>query len=124
MEATSWRRPYAVYSAEVADTICERLVEGESLRAICSDAGMPARATVFRWIARHKEFRDWYISARDFQAEGLGEEMIAIVRNTSGDDLARARLKALERQAARIAPEKIRALRGHESGPLCRPRRP
>jgi Bacteriophage Sf6, terminase small subunit-like len=82
------RRPYAVYSAEVADTICARLVEGESLRAICSDAGMPARATVFRWIARHKEFRDWYISARDFQAEGLGEEMIEIVRDTSGDDLA------------------------------------
>jgi hypothetical protein len=83
------RRPYAAYSAQVARTICDRLVEGESLRAICSDAGMPGRATVFRWLARHKEFRDRYISARDFQAEGLGEEMIEIARDTSGDSLTR-----------------------------------
>ena len=54
---------------------------------------MPGKATVFRWIARHKEFRDWYIGARDFQAEGLGEEMLEIVRDTSGDDLAGARLR-------------------------------
>jgi hypothetical protein len=67
---------------------------------------MPGRATVFRWIACHKEFRDRYILARDFQAVGLGEEMIAIARDTSGDDLARARLRALERQAARMAPRK------------------
>ena len=100
------RRPYAVYSAQVASTICDRLVEGESLRAICSDTGMPGRATVFRWIARHKEFRDLYISARDCQAEGLGEEMFEILRDTGGDNLARARLKALERQAARMAPRK------------------
>ena len=59
-----------------------------------------------RWIARHKEFRAWYISARDFQAEGLGEEMFEILRDASGDNLARARLKALERQAARMAPKK------------------
>ena len=106
-EAQGRRRPYAVYSAQVARTICGRLVEGESLRAICSDAGMPGRATVFRWLARHKEFRDRYILARDFQAVGLGEEVIAIARDTtSGDDLARARLRALERQAARMAPRK------------------
>jgi len=67
---------------------------------------MPGRATVFCWIARHKEFRDWYISARDFQAEGLCEEMFEIARDTSGDNLARARLKALKRQAARMAPRK------------------
>jgi hypothetical protein len=72
---------------------------------------MPGRATVFRWLARHKEFRDRYILARDFQADGLGEEMLeivrdTIVRDTSGDDLARARLRALERQAARMAPRK------------------
>jgi hypothetical protein len=107
------RRPYAVYSAEVARTICGRLVEGESLRAICSDAGMPARATVFRWIARHKEFRDRYINARDFQAEGLCDEMIEIARDTSGDNAgARLRIKALERQLARMAPRKSWVLKG------------
>jgi hypothetical protein len=45
------------YSFQVAISICARLAEGESLCAICSDAGMLGRATVFRWIARHEEFR-------------------------------------------------------------------
>jgi hypothetical protein len=41
------------YDVEIAETICERLVNGESLRAICADPSMPARATVFRWLARN-----------------------------------------------------------------------
>jgi hypothetical protein len=101
------------YNSEVAWAICDRLVEGESLRRICSDAGMPGKATVFRWIARHKEFRDRYISARDFQAEGLCDEMIEIARDTSDDNAgARLRIKALERQLARMAPRKSWALKG------------
>jgi hypothetical protein len=51
---------------------------GESLRAICSEAGMPGRATVFRWIARHKEFRDEYSLACELRAEDLADEMIEI----------------------------------------------
>jgi hypothetical protein len=51
------------YSFQVAISICARLAEGKSLRAICSEAGMPGRATVFRWIAGHKEFRDEYTLA-------------------------------------------------------------
>src|ERR1700726_3428027 len=66
------------YSAQLAMSICDRLAEGENLRAICSDAGMPGRATVFRWIARHKEFRDEYTLVRELRAEDLVEEMIEI----------------------------------------------
>jgi len=50
------------FSAEIAEAICDRLAEGESLRAICADAGMLGKATVFRWIALHKELRDEYVS--------------------------------------------------------------
>jgi hypothetical protein len=31
------------YDAEIAEAICERVVSGESLRAICADPAMPAR---------------------------------------------------------------------------------
>jgi hypothetical protein len=34
----------AISEAQVAISICDRLADGESLRAICSDAGMPGRA--------------------------------------------------------------------------------
>ena len=53
------------YSTEIAETICDRLAEGESLRAICADSAMPARATVFRWLARNEEFRRSYAIARE-----------------------------------------------------------
>jgi hypothetical protein len=87
---------------------------------------MPGRATVFRWIARYREFRDWYILARDFQTEDLIDEILEIADDTSGDwvekigadgkavmvvdheNIARARrrIKALEGKAARMAPRK------------------
>src|ERR1700720_3675520 len=66
------------YSFQVAISICARLAEGKSLRTICSEAGMPGRATVFRWIARHKEFRDEYTLACELRAEDLADEMIEI----------------------------------------------
>ncbi len=55
-------------------SICDRLADGESLRAICGDARMPGRATAFRWIARHKEFRDRSMLARKFQPQELTDK--------------------------------------------------
>jgi len=73
------------YSAEIADTICNRLAGGESLRAICADAGMPDRATVSRWLARYEEFRGLYGFARECQAECLVDEILKIARDSSRD---------------------------------------
>lgn len=73
------------YSAEIADTICDRLAGGESLRAICADAEMPDRATVSRWLARYEEFRDLYGFARECQADRLVDEILEIARDSSGD---------------------------------------
>jgi hypothetical protein len=109
-----------------AATICNRLAGGESLRAICADAGMPNRATVSRWLARYDEFCDLYEFARECQAECLVDEMLKIARDSSCDyvekrlpdgkvvrvvdheNIARARLKisALKWIAARMAPRK------------------
>jgi len=114
------------YSAEIADTICDRLAGGESLRAICADAGMPDRATVSRWLARYEEFRDLYGFARECQAECLVDEILKIARDSSRDyvekrlpdgkvvrvvdheniALSRIRINALKWMVARMAPRK------------------
>ena len=73
------------YSAEIADTICDRLAGGECLRSICGDAGMPDRATVSRWLARYEEFRGLYGFAREYQAECLVDEILEIARDSSRD---------------------------------------
>ena len=66
-------------------TICRRLAEGESLRAIRADPAMPARATVFRWLARNQEFRRSYAIARDCLAEDLMDAMLEIADDSSSD---------------------------------------
>jgi hypothetical protein len=114
------------YSAEIADTICNRLAGGESLRAICADDGMPDRATVSRWLARYEEFRGLYWFARECQAECLVDEILEIARDSSRDYVKKVgvdgkvtwvadrehivrcglRIDTLKWTAARMAPRK------------------
>lgn len=68
----------STYTPEVADAICERLAEGESLRAICRDDAMPAMSSVFKWLTLHPEFAEQYTHAREEQAETLADEIVEI----------------------------------------------
>jgi hypothetical protein len=77
------RRSSFDYSDEIAMTICSRLINGESLRAICADPGMPAKATVCRWLARNAEFRSQYALARELQMDRFADEMLEIVDHCS-----------------------------------------
>lgn len=77
------------YSDELADTICERLMDGESLRAICDSEGFPKRTTVFRWLAIHPLFSDKYAKAKQEQAEALADEIMDIADDGRNDYMAR-----------------------------------
>jgi hypothetical protein len=66
------------YGQETADTICEMLADGKSLRAICREDGMPNKATVFRWLNRNEAFSDQYARAREAQADSLFDDMLEI----------------------------------------------
>jgi hypothetical protein len=65
----------SIYSNELIAQICGRLVEGESLRAICRDETMPHVGTVMRWLTVHSDFREQYAYAREIQADVLFDEM-------------------------------------------------
>jgi hypothetical protein len=73
------------YRQDIADAICERIADGESLRAICRDERMPDKATVFRWLYQFPEFRDQYARAREAQADTLADEIIDIADDNSRD---------------------------------------
>jgi hypothetical protein len=66
------------YNDALGDLICEQLADGKSLRAICSSDDMPGRATVFRWLGAHEEFRDQYARAREAQADSIADEVLHI----------------------------------------------
>ena len=124
------------YSAKIAAEICTRIAEGESLRSVCKDSGMPHKATVCRWLALHEDFQTQYARAHDWQAELIAEEILEIADDASNDwklierdgearwvldleNIQRARLRIDTRKwmLARLAPKKYgeRIRREHSS---------
>lgn len=79
-----------MYSQPLVDHICERLADGESLRAICRDPDMPRLTTVFLWLDRYPEFLKQYERAREVQAETLAEEILEISDDGSADYVVRS----------------------------------
>lgn len=79
------------YNDEIALLICERLADGESLKAMCAEEDMPSRSTVFKWLANpaNKQFVDMYTRAREEQADALFDEILAISDDGRNDWMAR-----------------------------------
>jgi hypothetical protein len=69
------------YGQETADTICEMLADGKSLRAMCREDGMPSTSTVCKWLARNAEFAEQYARARELQADALFDDCLALADN-------------------------------------------
>ena len=105
-----------VYSATIAGEICERIADGESLRAVCRDAHMPSHSTVLSWVVEDREgFSDRYACAREIQAEALADEILEIADGAGGaeqqpthEDVAHARLRVDARKwlLAKLLPKK------------------
>lgn len=73
------------YTPHLADVICARLAEGESLRSVCRDADMPDKASVFRWMRTHQEFCDQYTRAKQASADAMIEDMLDIADDGAND---------------------------------------
>ena len=61
----------STFTQKIADEICERIADGESLRSICGDDGFPTKSTVFKWLNDFPGFSDQYARAREAQADSL-----------------------------------------------------
>ena len=101
------------FTQEIADTICERIADGASLRKICGeDDALPDRRTVLRWLAKdeHEEFRHQYARAQAERADVYFEETMEISDDVAEDPqaVAKARLRIDTRKwvCARMNPKK------------------
>lgn len=113
-------RPHS-FRPEVGDAICERLVNGESLRAICRDPEMPYVGTVLRWVAMGevekeegdgseaqsalKAFSRQYARARQEQADVLADEIIDIADRATDPQLARLQIDSRKWYAGKVRPK-------------------
>lgn len=77
------------FTNAIADAICERIADGESLRMICEDEGMPSKTSVFRWLADNEKFRDQYARARETQADAIFDDILSIADDGRNDWMER-----------------------------------
>jgi hypothetical protein len=94
------------FSDKLADKICERIADGESLRAICADKNVPGKRTVMTWLSRNENFRHQYAQAREEQADFYADEIIEIADNEADTNRARVRIDARKWKASKMAPKK------------------
>lgn len=127
--------PPVRYTRDVVLTVCERLSNGESMRAISLGDDMPSTTSWYRWCAgtdidktESAWLRDQYARARELQADCYAAKALEVamtpmpgettktvvdgedlkVETTSGDNVPRARLAydALRWHASKLAPKK------------------
>lgn len=113
------------YTPELAETICARIADGDSLRTICAEEGMPARSAVFVWLGKHKEFADQYARAREMSAEADADDVGHYARKAAEGELepaaARAAIDGLKWSAGKRQPKKYGdALQMKHSGAIGR----
>lgn len=96
-----------IFSAELAEKICFRIAEAESMRSVCRDKTMPDKRTLLRWLRDDPDFRTQYMTAKDAMADYWAEDIVDIA-DENKKDVNRARLRVDTRKwlMARMAPKK------------------
>lgn len=113
------------YTPELAAKFCAAIADGGSLRSVCKKAGMPSKATVYRWLTEHPEFRPMYEKATDDRADGQVDEIVDIADNCKPDpDSVRkarlqiyARIEAVQKMKPRKYGRQLQ-LTGEGGGPV------
>jgi hypothetical protein len=137
------KRPRDGCTQEIVTKICARLAEGESLRSVCNDPGMPARSVVYLWLADPDKrwALDQYTRAKELGLEALADDIVDIsddARNdwmerrggednqgwvVNGEHVQRSKLRVEARKwlLAKLAPKKYgdrTTLAGDDEAPI------
>ena len=93
------------FTQELADLICERMSNGESLRSICREIGL-LPSTVIMWMNHNKVFFEQYAQARQKQADSYADMILDEAFNTHDAQIGRLRVDALKWVASKLAPKR------------------
>ncbi len=81
----------SIYSQELADSICEQLALGNSMRTVCAADDMPAMSSVFKWLRENEGFSEQYARAKQESADYMAEELLEIADDGTNDWMERER---------------------------------
>jgi len=79
-----------IFTDKLAEDICNRIANGESLRAICREDGMPVISTVLKWKLEKPLFSEQYDEARQAQAQHLFDELLEVADDGTNDFVEKA----------------------------------
>ena len=68
----------SLYTLALAEEVCERLSNGETLEDICRSAHMPATRTVYLWTETHESFAADFARARTRGFDAIAAEALRI----------------------------------------------
>ena len=79
-----------VYTPEIAQEICEKLAEGQTLREVCRSDHLPDERTVRRWALDNVNgFSPQYAEAREIGYHVMADELLDIADNGTNDWMER-----------------------------------
>lgn len=113
----------AKFSQTLFDSICDRMADGESLRAICKGADMPNKRTVIRWLEGNETLQIQYSHAQQLRAEHYFDEIVDIADSKADPQKTRVQIDARKWVLGRMNPKKYgdkftQELTGTDGGPL------
>lgn len=76
----------STYTKAIAEAICDRIAEGQSMTSICKLDGMPMYKTIMHWRRTQPEFGKAIEAAREDQADSLAEMLADIVEADAKED--------------------------------------
>jgi hypothetical protein len=96
------------YTPELAERICDGLMDGLSLVKICQAEDMPNRRTVLRWWEKDPDFATKCARARVLQADLMDDMIIDLISSVTPESASadRVKLAALTWRASKLAPKK------------------
>lgn len=106
MNGTAERGRPSIYAPELAEKILYRMSQGESLRAICRDEGMPNECTVRTWALNDREgFFSHYEKARALQAHAVADKSYQDALEAKDAGLGRLAFDAGKWFAGKLLPK-------------------
>jgi hypothetical protein len=114
------------YSEQLADRICEEMINGRDLMSICAEPGFPDRVTVYRWAWSNPAFATRLEKGREALADQAAYEIGLIAANCTPETAVadRVKLAALQWRASKLSPRRYSDRRvsevvGADGGPVA-----
>lgn len=94
------------YTEEMADRICEGIIEGAALYRLCEQDEFPGERTVYQWLDAQPSFAQKYARARELQQDREADKVVVIADEAKDANIARLQIDARKWRASKLAPKK------------------